>query len=108
MSEEIPELSKGPVSVSPHAKVVENFIRLCQDNGHVLEFYSAVADATNDLIMAAISDERERCAKIAERAFDHMSPLAKYESYNADGKRVIRLNPEASARAIAEKIRSGE
>jgi hypothetical protein len=53
----------------------------------------------------AVLAERERCAKIAEHAFDHLSPLAIYESYNADGKRVTRLNPEASSRAIAAKIR---
>lgn len=52
-----------------------------------------------------VAAERERCAKIADTAFDHMSPVAIYESYNADGKRVTRLNVDASARALAAEIR---
>ncbi len=51
------------------------------------------------LVSAAIAHERERCARVAETAFDHMSPLAIYESYRGGDRPVTRLNVQASARA---------
>lgn len=55
-----------------------------------------------------VVEERERCANIVDHAFDHMSPLAIYESYRGGDRPVTRLNTERSAAAIAAKIRGGE
>lgn len=63
-------------------------------------------DVTMAAVNAAVLAEKERCAMIVDTAFDHLSPLAFWERYNADGKMVTRLNPQKSARAIADKIRS--
>lgn len=89
-------------SESPVAGSVEIYYPT-DEHGNSPELQKWFADMN-----AVRAKEMERCAKIAETAFDHMSPLAIYETYNADGKHVVRLNPDASARAIARKIRGVE
>lgn len=101
-----------PFVVSREALCVGRYI--CHERGPNRPNKIARFDSKEEALEVArrmnrcIRNERERCAGIAEHAFDHNNPLAIYEVYNADGKKVTRLNTEASARAVANKIRSGE
>lgn len=81
---------------APSLKEVLDLVSCFTDNTETLDFYCAVAGATETLVKAAIAEERERCAKIVDMAY------REFDGWGKDPK------VDACRSVLSAIIRSGD
>lgn len=82
------------------------FVAGVQESPALFDFFKSVLDAADELVIAAQREEKERCAKLADEERKICSRAAECECDDPETSDwSLRA---ATAKVIAEKIRSGE